>query len=248
MPTLTDAALDLARAGWSVFPVSVDQKRPRTRHGHLDATKDASTIENWRRLFDQGGAIATPTGNGLLVIDVDPRNGGELPRWAPPTLTVTTQHQGWHLYYKLEGDDIKSRASLFGPGIDSKCAGGYVLVPPSPGYRWSSIRPRAILSAEELRSHFDNSYTSSETAARIPPEEWHRGIIHDQVMAWGAYFAGTLQPDDVPTAVWAMVDQARATGLQIDNARDHIGSAIRWIMAREASTTLNPTNMVPDLS
>lgn len=245
MSTMTDAAIELARSGWPVFPVSGDEKRPRTRHGHLDATKDPQTIRAWHRAFNNGGAIATPTGNGLLVVDVDPRNGGSRPSWAPDTLTVKTQSGGLHLYYKIEPEDIRSRASLFGPGVDSKCSGGYVLVPPSPGYHWLDVRPRSVLRTEDVRAHFDNSYVSGETAARIPPEQWHRGIIHDQVMAWAAYFAGQLNPDDVPTAVWALVDQARAAGVRIDNSRDHIGSAIRWVVSREAG---NQAISAPSLS
>jgi len=235
MPTLTDAAIELARSGWPVFPVSADQKRPRTPHGHLDATKNGAQIKAWSALFDRGGGIATPTGNGLLVIDVDPRNGGTVPRWAPKTLTANTQSGGTHLYYKITPEDIRSRASLFGPGVDSKCGGGYVLVPPTPGYTWANTQARTTLLTTDVRAYFNQAYVSGETVARLAPEQWRRGIIHDQVMAWAAYFAGQLNPDDVPTAVWALVDQARASGVGIDNSRDHIGSAIRWVLSREAN-------------
>lgn len=238
MARLSDAALELARLGWPVFPVSAAEKRPRTEHGHLDATTDPSVIAGWRNLFDRGGGIATPTGNGLLVIDIDPRNGGARPSWAPDTLTVSTQSGGTHLYYKID-NDIKSRASIFAPGVDSKCAGGYVLVPPSPGYTWSDVRPRAVLSASEVRARFSEIYAGGSGTERLGPEMWRPGIIHDQVMAWSAYFAGQLSPDDVPTAVWALVDQARAAGCPIDNARDHIGSAIRWAVSRELNSQAN---------
>jgi hypothetical protein len=247
--SLTEAAIELARAGWPVFPVSADQKRPRTPHGHLDATKNGAQIKAWSTLFDRGGGIATPTGNGLLVIDVDPRNGGTVPRWAPETLTVNTQSGGIHLYYKITPEDIRSRASLFGPGVDSKCGGGYVLVPPTPGYTWANTQPRATLTTADVRAHFNQGYVSGETVARLAPEQWRRGIIHDQVMAWAAYFAGQLNPDDVPTAVWALVEQARASGVRIDNSRDHIGSAIRWVIAREATGAANNWAMqTPQLS
>jgi hypothetical protein len=245
--SMTAEALGLAGQGWQVFPVSAVEKRPRTPHGHLDATTDPRQIHAWSRLFDRGGAIATPTGNGLLVIDVDPRNGGSTPSWCPETLTVSTQSGGLHLYYKITPEDITSRASLFGPGVDSKCRGGYVLVPPSPGYTWTKIKARAQLTTDDVRAHFDTSYASGESVARLAPEQWHRGVIHDQVMAWSAYFAGQLAPDDVPTAVWALVDQARAAGVSIDNARNHIGSAIRWAVARESGKMSAPTGM-PGLS
>lgn len=235
MINMTDQAQLLASQGWPVFPVDAVQKRPRVSHGHLDASTDFDTIQGWARLFNSGGAIATPTGNGLLVIDIDPRNGGSVPSWAPETLTVSTQSGGLHLYYKLEGEDVRSRASLFAPGVDSKCAGGYVLIPPSPGYTWNTVRPRAVLTTDDVRAHFDTSYVSGESVARLNPERWQHGIIHDQVMAWAAYFAGMLEPDDVPTAVWALVDQARAAGVGIDNQRNHIGSAISWAIRREAA-------------
>ena len=233
--TLSRAAVELAEAGWPVFPVDATTKRPKTAHGHLDATADVQKVRVWHHLFDAHGAIATPTGSGLLVIDVDPRNGGARPSWAPETLTVKTQSGGLHLYYKVD-EDIKSKAGLFGPGVDSKSAGGYVLVPPSPGYHWVDTRPRARLMADDLRAHFVETYEGGSGGWRLPPEEWYRGVIHDQAMAWAAYFAGQLDDDDdVTAAVWAMVDQARAAGVQIDNARDHIGSAIRWVLRREAS-------------
>jgi hypothetical protein len=239
--SLSTMALKLARQGWPVFPVTLDpdsprNKRPKTEHGHLDATTDERTIRSWEQLFNHRGGIATPTGNGLLVIDIDPRNGGSRPAWCPDTLTAHTQSGGIHLYYKLEPDDIKSRAGLFGVGVDSKSAGGYVLMPPTPGYRWEDVRPRAVLATEDVRSRFIETYQPGGGGPRIPPEEWQRGIIHEQAVAWAAYFAGQHDADDVPTAVWAMVDQARASGVSIDNARNHIGTAIRWVLDREANS------------
>lgn len=238
MKELSRAAIELAEAGWKVFPVDAGSKRPKTTHGHLDATNDPEHVRRWHNLFDAHGAIATPTGDGLLVIDVDPRHGGRIPPWAPETLTVKTQHDGYHLYYVVD-EDITSRAGLFGQGVDSKSKGGYVLVPPSPGYRWVNVRPKARLLAADLRLHFvEGSSPSGGSAWRLPPNEWYRGIIHDQVVAWAAYFAGQLEdPDDVTRAVWAMVEQARKGGVPIDNARDHIGSAIRWVLRREANAT-----------
>lgn len=235
MTRLSDAAVSLAQAGWPVFPVSKTEKRPLTAHGHLDATTNVRQVLRWASRFDTG-AIATPTGNGLLVIDVDPRNGGRVPSWAPPTRLVKTQSGGLHLHYKLLNGDVKSRAGAFGPGVDSKSAGGYVLLPPSPGYTWADVRPRTALTKEFVEMHMVASTTASGSATRLPPEQWARGIIHDQVVAWAAYFAAELEDeDDVTRATWAMVDQARAAGVTIDNARDHIGSAIRWVLAREAS-------------
>jgi hypothetical protein len=239
--SLSTMALKLASQGWPVFPVTLDpssprNKRPKTEHGHLDATTDERTIRSWEQLFNHRGGIATPTGNGLLVIDIDPRNGGSRPAWCPDTLTAHTQSGGIHLYYKILGEGVKSRAGLFGVGVDSKSSGGYVLVPPTPGYRWADVRPKAVLYTEDVRERFVETYQPGNGGPRLAPEEWYKGIVHDQAVAWAAYFAGQLDADDVPTAVWAMVDQARASGVPIDNARNHIGTAIRWVLDREANS------------
>lgn len=236
MHTLADAAVALAEAGWPVFPVWADTKRPRTTHGHLDATTDVRQVAQWAGLFNRNGAIATPTGNGLLVIDIDPRNGGRVPFWAPRTRMVKTQSGGIHLHYAVD-EDIKSRAGLFGPGVDSKSAGGYVLIPPSPGYEWADLAPRTRLTAEFLRGHMRDISTPYGGAQRLAPERWYRGIIHDQVLAWAAYFANIFQgdPTEVSNAVWDIVQQARAAGTQIDNRGGHIDAAIRWVLAREGS-------------
>lgn len=233
---MVEYALALAQAGWPVFPVNATTKRPRTEHGHLDATTDLAKIAGWADRFNDGGAIATPTGNGLLVVDIDPRNGGRIPHWAPPTRTVITQSGGRHLHYAID-EDIKSRAGLFGPGVDAKCSGGYVLLPPSPGYEWADLRPRARLMKSVVEAYFSPDSRERTGVSRLAPDKWYRGIIHDQVVAWAAYFAGEFDGDreQVAKHTWAMVDAAREAGVTIDNARGHIDSAIRWVLAREGS-------------
>jgi hypothetical protein len=233
---MSSRAIVLAKAGWRVFPVDAETKRPRNMHGHLDATTDLKKIKIWRNQFDTGGAIATPTGDGLLVVDIDPRNGGEVPTWAPATRTVRTQSGGFHLHYAID-EDIVSRAGLFGPGVDSKCRGGYVLIPPSPGYSWVNQLPRAGVTAAWLGRYFTAAQGSGgpgEWAKPLPPEQWQRGIIHDQALAWAAYFAHLLDDEqDVVDAVNDVIRQAVEAGCQIDNAGNHIGQAIQWVLRRE---------------
>lgn len=236
---LSESALELAAAGWRVFPVSAVTKRPLTQHGHLDASSDVEVVYGWTRKFDLGGAIATPTGDGLLVIDVDPRNGGEIPKWAPDTRCVRTQSGGVHLHYSID-EDIKSRAGLFGPGVDSKCKGGYVLLPPSPGYNWvmigGQLLPRAGVTKAWIERYFnaDVVHHGSTNTRRLEPKQWRRGIIHDQVVAWAAWWASELDDErEVREAVWMMVQRAKDAGVQIDNARGHIDTAIDWVLERE---------------
>jgi hypothetical protein len=95
--------------------------------------------------------------SGLVVIDIDPRNGGresfrawrERTQWAvPPLLTATTPSGGYHLYYAVEDGLEVPRKGRLAPGVDLQAAGGYVVMPPSVllhgDYRWAEISANAV--------------------------------------------------------------------------------------------------------
>jgi hypothetical protein len=132
------AALELAAQGTAVFPVGAD-KAPRTPRGFHDASTNPETIAAWD--WNGGGMIGAAIAPGRVVIDVDPRNGGnetlkllrEQYGKLPPTRVVRTRSGGFHYYFTIP-EDVELRAHL-GGGIDVKRSGrGYVVVPPSPGY------------------------------------------------------------------------------------------------------------------
>lgn len=137
-PSLADGAIELARTGWAVFPCNVD-KSPRTSRGFHDASADPDVVAG----MDWNGAlIGAAIPEGHVVLDVDPRNDGTATMQAlkdaghrlPRTRVVRTGGDGTHYYFRLP-DDVDLRGQL-GPGVDVKRAGrGYVIVPPSPGYR-----------------------------------------------------------------------------------------------------------------
>lgn len=137
MTDLKEAALELAAQGVRVFPVGAD-KAPRTPNGFHDATTNAEAVGAW----EWDGMIGAAIAPGTLVIDVDPRNGGDKTMFLlknegkelPPTRTVKTKSGGFHYHFRVP-DAVALRGKL-GPGVDVKRAGkGYVVVPPSPGYR-----------------------------------------------------------------------------------------------------------------
>lgn len=137
MTDLKDAALALAAEGVRVFPCGAD-KAPRTPNGFHDATTNVEAIKAWTWDGMIGAAIAP----GTFVLDVDPRNGGDKTlllfkndgKELPPTRTVRTKSGGFHYHFTVP-DGIALRGKL-GPGVDIKKAGkGYVIAPPSAGYK-----------------------------------------------------------------------------------------------------------------
>jgi hypothetical protein len=137
------AAALLISARWPVFPCDAT-KRPITPRGFKDATRDAAEI---RRQFAKPGAdmIGVPTGaaSGFFVVDVDCKNGAPGMAWLsanrwrllPETRWHETRSGGVHLLFAMpEGRTIRNSASKIAPGIDIRGDGGFVIVPPSPGY------------------------------------------------------------------------------------------------------------------
>lgn len=122
--------------GWSVFPLVPNSKEPLTENGVRDASTDPATIARWAKQWPSanvGGAL-----NGKLVIDVDPRNGGEFPADVPTTRRHLSGRGdgGGHLVYALSAEQqlagVKSGQSTLGPGLDIKTgAGSYIVLPGS---------------------------------------------------------------------------------------------------------------------
>lgn len=108
-------------------------------HGHLAATCDPDRLRQMAA-YAPYGMLAVRTGavSGLVVIDVDPRHGGDESLSGligkgllPPTKRVVTGSGGQHLLYRHPGQHVPSRPLPGWPGIDVKGDGGYVVAPPS---------------------------------------------------------------------------------------------------------------------
>jgi KaiC/GvpD/RAD55 family RecA-like ATPase len=124
-------ALRYAHAGYSVIPVQPRGKVPLCEHGSKDSTTDEGTIRAWWEKWPDANIGVTL--ENLVVIDIDPRNGGDidsLPHKLPDTCYALTGGKGWHYAYHV-ANGAKFPASL-GPGIDVKSGrGAYIVVEPS---------------------------------------------------------------------------------------------------------------------
>lgn len=139
--TIVEAAVFLAQQ-WPVFPCKGD-KAPLTKHGLHDAVSDEAEV---RDLFRRPGVemIGVPTGavSGFVVVDLDVKEGRPGLEWLaanqhrlPRTRRHQTQSGGAHLLFVAPaGRKIKNSTSKLAPGVDVRGDGGYVIVPPSPGY------------------------------------------------------------------------------------------------------------------
>lgn len=118
-----------ARAGYSIVPCR--GKIPLTQHGAKDSTADPQIIAEWWTRWPTANIGLTL--DGLVAVDVDPRNGGSaetLPHALPETCYAQTGGGGWHYLYRAHNG--ARYPGKLGVGIDLKHgAGSYIVVEPS---------------------------------------------------------------------------------------------------------------------
>lgn len=142
---LIEAAIEWAEAGIPVFPTGED-KRPLTKNGFYDASTDPETIEAMfkdagARLHGIGGRMGAAS--GIFAIDADTYKPGEAGEAAqayvlglsrsgmlPPTRVHATRNGGRHYLFRAE-EFPNCKPSK---GVEVKGEGGYIILPPSPGY------------------------------------------------------------------------------------------------------------------
>ncbi len=160
--TAKDIAYMYAESGIDIFPIyhiengscscpakqcKSKGKHPQTNKGFQDASTNIQILNIWfqNKILNLG----MPTGNGIYILDIDPRNGGldsfetiqKKYKFSPQTLTVKTGGNGYHCYYKSYLD-LPKVGNLY-PGIDFLGRGSYAIIPPSNhisgnNYSWSA--------------------------------------------------------------------------------------------------------------
>ena len=151
---LLDAAVELAKWGLHVFPLSPRTKVPRRGSaGFHDATTDIDQIDEWWTASPEGN-VGVRT-EGLAVVDFDLYQPRARESWdrlikmthpesLPSTWTSRTGRGGMHHWYQLTDSEDRHLKNGYAsclpingeivrlPHIDLKCSGGsYVVAPPS---------------------------------------------------------------------------------------------------------------------
>jgi Bifunctional DNA primase/polymerase, N-terminal/Virulence-associated protein E/Primase C terminal 2 (PriCT-2) len=140
-------ALSYAEQGLPVFPCNnkpgdpKQHKKPLTKHGFKDATTDIGVIRRWWKRWPNA-LVGMPTGSttGIAVLDLDRKNGKDgfaaVPDWEQRSPVIArTINGGVHLYFRADGAPHCTSDEI-ALGVDTRGEGGYVIVPPSPGYKW----------------------------------------------------------------------------------------------------------------
>lgn len=134
--TKLHAALKARAMGMSVIPFWPN-KKPALPEGEIQPyRKRPATVAQLKTWFaDDRYNIGVITGavSKLIVVDVDPRNGGDQSIKGlamPPTPNVLTG-DGYHAYFRHDGG-LKSKINNRDlPGIDLLCESRQVMIPPS---------------------------------------------------------------------------------------------------------------------
>jgi hypothetical protein len=154
-----EAALAYANRGWAVLPVVPGEKLPATQHGVHDATTDEEQILRWWGANpDFNIGVAAGERSGIIVYDVDPRNGGEdsWELWCekngrPPDGCVQMTAGGGMHYIARYTRELRSCKLL--DGVDLLSDGRYFLAAPSVvggrQYFWDGDQAEPFLTPVE---------------------------------------------------------------------------------------------------
>ncbi len=227
------AALELAAHGWSVLPLHAPTedgcscgdtacarigKHPHIRAWKSRATRDPATIGDWWQGWpDANIGILTGRGSGVVVLDVDPRNGGddalaELEREygpLPRTVSVVTGGGRQHLYFRAPS--VPLRSTQIADGLDLKAEGGLVVAPRSTHasgrrYEWDDPFDEvalAVLPEWLLRR------AAPRRVGRTPTDLIPQGTRNDTLTSLaGAMRLTMAYPEGIEAALQA-INQAR---------------------------------------
>lgn len=160
-------------------------KHPRPVHGVKDATTDEAIIRAWwERWPDANVGIAT--GSGLVVVDEDPRHGGDetlrdlLDEYGPfpDTPLSLTGGGGRHYLFRSDAPIKGGPLRINGrecPGVDIRGEGGYIVAPPSLHasgryYEWEASSVLGEVDLAELPAWIAEAMPAGKTERHAPKQ------------------------------------------------------------------------------
>lgn len=167
------------------------------RRGQMDATTDPEVIRRWFAYGHQLNIAIQCSQSGLAVIDIDPRNGGELTKENIEAkygrlysdVEQFTGGGGQHYVYS-NPYGVQGLPGKLGPGIDLK-GNGYIMV-------WPSLHESGLLY------EWEGSSDPTEGALPSPLPDWLRDLAgpqHDATATQGSRYAPPEQIEDIKAAL-----------------------------------------------
>ncbi|HWE57253.1 MAG TPA: bifunctional DNA primase/polymerase, partial [Acidimicrobiales bacterium] len=255
----------LITRGLAVLPID-RTKRPLVPHGFNSATDDLRQIDSWWwRYPDAGVAVAVPPGIVIIDVDVDQETGldgeaslreleaGHEP--LPMTYTVATPRGGRHFWYAHRAPwELRQKASILGPGIDSRVGGkSFIGMPPSrtdrgeysvhtrtriewaPGWLLELLRPIERHVAHLRVLHGGRGYGAAALAGEVQrvcqaPQGQRNDSLYRSAARLGELVgAGVL---DARSVAARLLDAALSIGLSEHEAESTITSGMRTGMTQ----------------
>jgi hypothetical protein len=208
--SVEESALYYLSRKWSVIPLCPRGKRPLLRWSVYQYQRPGpDDVKDWFGQWpDANIGIVTGLLSGLLVLDVDPKHGGDeslakmesAHQPLPRTVEAVTGGGGRHIYFSHAGELIRNRVG-FGPGVDLRGDGGYVVAPPSmhasgKRYFWAKSQDPETAVISPLPNWLKKELTSAGTRPGHPLSYWRRlvkvGVAEGQRNNTIASFAGHL--------------------------------------------------------
>lgn len=190
-------AFELLRAGFSVLPIQPGRKRPPTNddsdqrwYGYQwkefsNRLPSEDEVETFLARYP-GCSLGVATGcTGLEVLDFDsPDKDGHAPAFEPwrdlldddellgKLAIVKTPSGGRHLWYRYENPSGNTKIAELPDGrvlIETRGAGGLVVCPPTPGYKWVQGSPETVPTLTALERQ--KLWNAAKTLDQRPPVE-----------------------------------------------------------------------------
>lgn len=191
--TLKEAALQWAKAGFSVIPVNASEKKPLVRwRGYIDQRPGTALISLWwNRWPDANIGVVTGSISDLVVVDADLKKASvsdmdDFLREHPTDLVVETGSGGRHFYYRHPNTAVVNRVAKDDSKFDVRGDGGYVVVPPSShasGREYTFLTGGMKSLRRKNRPVFKDDWIKKPTAVlnkredHAPQEKWINDLL-----------------------------------------------------------------------
>lgn len=256
MGAVLDAALEYAKAGFAVIPVTRAEKKPYILRGSHAATTDAKKIKKWWTQWPEANVaiVCGAVSGNLFALDVDVKDGKQgdetLKKWEaqhgllPNTVVQTTGSGGKHYFFRSPIiSNYESTVDAL-PGIDVRGEWTYVVVWPSVyadgrTYQWD--REISVIDTEEiaeangsvyelldLHKKQDKASKPADPSRKVKIADVKSGNRNDVIFRYAASQCGAAVPIELTMKVAMEMNASWSDPLPDSEVRKAVESGYRY--------------------